>query len=169
MTVGAIAIGQNGEPIILLNDLEKKQVLPIWIGLLEARAISLAAHKVRSKRPLTHELLLSTIEQLGCNIKEVSIDSIENEAYVASIILGRAEDGAEKIKISARPSDAIAVAILAGSPIFVDGEILAQSSVAMDGQPDKEQKEFKEFIANLKASDFKSSENVELPDEDYDG
>jgi uncharacterized protein len=194
MTVGAIAIDRNGEPIVLLNDLEEKRTLPIWVGLLEARAISLTTQKIKTKRPLTHQLMLNTIHRLGFSIKEILIDVARSDNYVASIVLSPSDEnsGREETSIDARPSDAIAIAIMSGLPVLVDREIVAQSSLAIHrdvsderaehdvsdehGDHDENEKRlerdehddrqaFKIFVDKLKASDFKSTEPIELPND----
>ncbi len=174
MTVEAIAIDKNGEPIVLLNDREQERALPIWVGLLEARAISLTSQRVKTKRPLTHQLLLNTIRRLGYSVKEILLDPAEGDDYAASIVLAPMADYIEDStaqgndagafrSIEARPSDAIAIAIMSGVPVLVDAEIVAQSSLAVHKEERAERLAFKEFVQNVKASDFKSS-NFKLSD-----
>jgi uncharacterized protein len=167
MTVGAIAIDRNGDPIVLLNDLDQKRALPIWIGLLEARAISLTTQNVKTKRPLTHQLILNTIHKLGYIIKEILLDvAAEADGYAATIILSQPNPNGgdeEIVSIESRPSDAIAVAIMSGLPVLVEQEIVAQSSLSIHRDENDDRKAFKNFVDNLKASDFKSTEPVELP------
>ncbi len=132
MRVGAIAVdAQTGAPIVLLSDPENKRALPIWIGLPEARAITLAANNVHSRRPLTHELVLSVIKQFGYVVKEIEIEDIRDDTYIAAIVLApkNDKDGKSVMKIDARPSDAIALATIVGAPVLVASEIVAQASV----------------------------------------
>jgi uncharacterized protein len=169
MTVGAIAIDKNGDPIVLLNDEEQQRALPIWVGLLEARAISLTSQNVKTKRPLTHQLIINTIQRLGYSVKEILIDATaESDGYTASIVLSSSNNnsgGDGTVSIEARPSDAIALAIMSDLPVLVDGEVVAQSSLPIRRHESDDRKAFKNFVDNLKASDFKSTEPIELPND----
>jgi bifunctional DNase/RNase len=164
MRIGAIGIDEkSGDPIVVLKDTENTRVLPIWIGLPEARAITLAANKVVSPRPLTHDLLYSTIEQLGYKVKEVVIDKIESHTFIATIYLhSPGSDGASALAIDARPSDAIALALKAEAPLMVAENIVAEAGVSVVQAAPKDE-EFSEFVSSVKASDFKVAGKVELP------
>ena len=164
MRIGAIGIDEkSGDPIVVLKDTENTRVLPIWIGLPEARAITLAANKVVSPRPLTHDLLYSTIEQLGYKVKEVVIDKIESHTFIATIYLhAPGSDVASALAIDARPSDAIALALKAELPLMVAENIVAEAGVSVVQDAPKDE-EFSEFVSSLKASDFNVVGKLELP------
>lgn len=177
MTVAGIAMdARNGHPIVVLNDPLKRRALPIWIGMFEANAITRALDNYKPERPLTHDLLLSTIQQTGYKVKHIEINELASNTYFATIVLtangngtstGKAEkDKEEAIKtIDARPSDAIALALRAKAPIFVAPQVVAEGTIAADQEKDEEEtEEFKKFIDNLKASDFAS-----LNSEDEEG
>jgi len=171
--VGAIGIDKDtGDSVILLKDVDNRRALPIWIGLPEARAISNALRSVISPRPSTHDLLFATIRQLGCEIKEVFIVDLKNDAFIAEIILRRAGgrerdrerdldvDKAKRkeptITLDARPSDAIALATMCEAPVFVATHIMAQVGISANPEKDHaEAMEFKNFIDSVNASDFK--------------
>lgn len=169
MRIGAIGIDEkSGDPIVVLKDTENTRVLPIWIGLPEARAITLAVNKVVSPRPLTHDLLYSTIDQLGYKVKEVVIDKIESHAFIATIFLSlQGVEGTPPLALDARPSDAIALAIKAEAPLMVAETVVNEAGVAMVTAPPPKDEEFSSFVANLNASDFKlaASEEIKLPDD----
>lgn len=168
MRVSAIGVDQkSGDPVVVLNDTENTKYLPIWIGLPEARAITMAANKIVSTRPLTHDLLFSTISELGYTVKQILIDNIQSQTFMATIFLS-ARPGLgirENIEIDARPSDAIALALTAGAPVLVSSSVVEQAGFPVEKEQSKE--DFSSFVQTVKASDFKLSEKVELPpDED---
>jgi bifunctional DNase/RNase len=113
------------DQLIVLKEKNGNRVLPIVIGLPEASAIKLKISGFNPPRPLTHDLLHNTIENLSASIDKIVIDKLEENAFHAKIILKTAS-GEEKI-IDARPSDSIALAVRAHAPIFVEDEIIRQS------------------------------------------
>ncbi|MBS1956302.1 MAG: bifunctional nuclease family protein [Cyanobacteria bacterium SZAS-4] len=152
MTVAGIAIDtRNSQPIVVLKENDTLRTLPIWIGIAEAKAISFALEKTKSERPLTHELLLTTIERLGYEVKQIEIDKLDSQTYSAILKLHSKEEGKTRMMIDARPSDAIALALAARAPIFVSPEITVNAVMAADDDT----AEFKHFVSKLKASDFK--------------
>ena len=160
MTVAGIAMdARNGHPIVVLNDMQKKRALPIWIGMFEATAITRALDNYKPERPATHDLLLSTIEQTGYKVKHIEINELASNTYFATIVLqsdnGSAAVGTGLKMIDARPSDAIALALRAKVPILVAAQVVADGTISADFEKDEEEaEEFKQFIDNLKASDF---------------
>lgn len=159
MFVAGIALdARNGNPIVVLNDQAKKRALPIWIGMAEAQSITKALEKHKPERPMTHDLLLNTIQKLGYKVKQVEINELNSNTYYAAIIL-LVDDPDHKLDtvrtIDSRPSDAIALALRAGCPIFVSAQVVAEGTIPADLEKDEEEaQEFKKFIDNLKASDF---------------
>ncbi len=125
------AIGQT--PVVILADKEGKKVLPIWIGLPEAGAIGRELQNIPSQRPMTHDLLYSILGQLGAKVKEVRIVSLKDSTYFAKIYLTANK---EMIEIDARPSDAIAVALKAKSPIYVSATLFDQQGIALAQERD---------------------------------
>ena len=108
-------------PVVILNDPQSNMVLPIWIGEPEARAIALCLEGIDVSRPLTHTLLKNVIKDLGGKIQKVAIEGIQAGTYFATIYL---KVGRKTIKIDARPSDSIALALEAKVPVFVGMSIL---------------------------------------------
>lgn len=117
----------NASPIVLLNDRVANRLLPIWIGDFEARAIDIALNSIASPRPLTHRLLLQTIESMGGKLSRVVVDRLEHATYYSSVCVQIAE---HIIAIDSRPSDAIALALEARVPIFVARHIMDSSAQA---------------------------------------
>ena len=115
------------DQLIVLKEKGGDRVLPIVIGLAEASAIKLKISGFNPPRPLTHDLLHSTIENLEASIEKIIIDKLEENTFHAKLVLKTAS-GSEKI-IDARPSDSIALAVRAHAPIFVEDEIIKQSEL----------------------------------------
>ncbi len=115
------------DQLIVLKEKDGSRVLPIVIGLAEASAIKLKISGFQPPRPLTHDLLRSTIENLEASIDKIIIDKLEESTFHAKIILKTASG--EIKTIDARPSDSIALAVRAHAPIFVEDEIIKQSEI----------------------------------------
>jgi bifunctional DNase/RNase len=112
-------------PIIVLRDASGESVLPIWVGIFEANAIAMQLEKIVSPRPMTHDLLRSTIETLRARVDRVVITDLRENTFFALIHL---LSGEERLAIDARPSDAMALALRANAPIFVEDAVLEKSS-----------------------------------------
>lgn len=115
------------DQLIVLKEKNGSRILPIVIGLAEASAIKLKISGFNPPRPLTHDLLHTTIENLNAAIDRIIIDKLEENTFHAKIVL-KAASGESKI-IDARPSDSIALAVRAHAPIFVEDEIIRQSEM----------------------------------------
>ena len=115
------------DQLIVLKEKDGSRILPIVIGLSEASAIKLKISGFNPPRPLTHDLLHSTIENLEATIDRIIIDKLEENTFHAKIVL-KTSNGSLKT-IDARPSDSIALAVRAHAPIFVEDEIIKQSEI----------------------------------------
>ncbi|MEN9923241.1 MAG: hypothetical protein RIS09_755 [Actinomycetota bacterium] len=132
---------------------DESRVLEIVIGPIEAEAISLAQQGVIPPRPLTHNLLLTTIESVGLSLTEVRITNIENGTFFAELVLSNG------IEISARPSDAIALALRAQCPILVSAEVYDLATREIQPEEEEEDSEeeieaFRNFLEGLNPDDF---------------
>jgi len=115
------------DQIIVLKEKNGSRLLPIVIGLNEASAIKLEISGFKPPRPLTHDLLFTTIENLDASIDKIIIDKLEENTFHAKMVL---KTNSSEIKtIDARPSDSIALAVRAHAPIFVEDEVIAQSEL----------------------------------------
>lgn len=112
-------------PIIVLKDDGGEQVLPIWVGVFEANAIAMHLEDVVSPRPMTHDLLRNVIEGLSGRVERVVINDLRENTFFAQIHVQRNGD---HLSIDARPSDAMALALRASAPIFVEEAVLDKSS-----------------------------------------
>ena len=153
MKVMGIALDtRTGSPIVVLHDIDNRKALPIWIGSAEASAIIRKIENISVSRPMTHDLIIQIVEQLGGKIDRIEINDVEKETYYANIYLVK---GDEELVIDARPSDAIAIAIRVDAPIYVTANVLANGSVSCDAAKDEEEaQEFRDFIQSIKPSDF---------------
>ncbi len=115
------------DQLIVLREKAGERVLPIVIGLAEASAIKLKLSGFQPPRPLTHDLLHSTIGDLGASIEKIIIDKLEENTFHAKVVL-KTSSGQEKI-VDARPSDSIALAVRAHAPIFVEDDIIKKSAI----------------------------------------
>ncbi|MCT4536087.1 bifunctional nuclease family protein [Halodesulfovibrio sp.] len=118
-------------PILMLKDLAGEKMLNIWIGAMEAMAISIFLNQVEVPRPLTHDLMLSSMEELGAQLLGVDIVRVENGTYFAELDV---DMGGKRSRIDCRPSDAVALALRAGIPILVSQTVLDKAGAA----PEKE-------------------------------
>jgi uncharacterized protein len=143
-------------PIVILKDLEEKKAIPIWIGIFEASAIATEIEKITFSRPMTHDLLNEILKVLRAVVLRVEIHDLRNNTFFANIQL--LTDG-NAIVVDARPSDAIAIALRASAPIFVDTKVIEKSRTVDFGTKmtdlDRLKKEkLAEFLENLSPEDF---------------
>jgi bifunctional DNase/RNase len=115
--------------VVILKDVEHDRYLPIWIGAWEASAIAMRLQGVSAERPLTHDLFVATLEQLGVRLDRVVVSELADETYHARLFLNR--NGTE-VEVDARPSDALALAVRCEAPIFAAEEVLAQAALGTD-------------------------------------
>ncbi len=119
-------VEETGSVILVLRAPEQARLLVMEIGILEGRAIALEAEGIRTPRPLTHELLHKVIERLGGNVTAVQIRDFRDKTFFANLVLERAGD---QLELDARPSDAIALALRSGAPIFATEQVLATAGI----------------------------------------
>ncbi len=145
---------RTGTPIVVLNDAENRRALPIWIGTAEASAIIRQLESIKSARPMTHDLIHNLLGQLGFRVVKIEINDLNADTYYASIYIQN-DQGEEQV-IDSRPSDAIALALRAEAGIFATANVMADGTISTDQARDEEEAQaFREFIHNLKPSDFK--------------
>lgn len=149
-----------GASVVVLRPLpsedEHDRILPICIGSVEAAAISKALSEERSSRPMTHALIGTVVAQLGGKVEKVVIDKVRGTIFYATLCIRR---GTETVKIDARPSDAIAIAVRLKVPIYINESVMASASfptwvnIAQEQQK-AEMEEFHSFVENLSPEDF---------------
>ena len=120
-------------PIVILRDKDGQRVLPIWVGIFEANAIALQIENVSTPRPMTHDLLRNVIHDLKASVQKVVVCDLQENTFYALIYVSLNGD---TLAIDARPSDAIALALRARAPIFVEEAVL-DNAKTLDFAPDK--------------------------------
>ncbi|HJT27240.1 MAG TPA: bifunctional nuclease family protein [Pyrinomonadaceae bacterium] len=126
----------SGTPIIILKDVQSDTMLPIWVGAYEANAIALEIEKHAPPRPMTHDLLRNLIVELGVRVERVVVTSLRDNTFFAVIEM-RNSDG-DRLVLDSRPSDAIALALRADCPIFVDMEVIKASHNTLSTEDSEE-------------------------------
>lgn len=153
---GLIMDSTTNAPVIVLKDLADKEVISIWIGLLEASAIAVELEKVDLPRPMTHDLVKNVLDSLNIKVLKIEIADLRDNTFYAYIHLGM---GGKTFTIDARPSDAIAIALRTKSPIYVDEDVIEKSkkmdleSIKEAGKTD-ESKELKDLLERMSPDDF---------------
>jgi uncharacterized protein len=140
----------SNQPIVLLKEASGDRYLPIWIGAVEATAIAFAQQGVVPARPLTHDLLKDVLEALSAELTAVTITDLREGVYYADLQF------ATGVTVSARPSDAIALAIRAGTPIYAEEAVLAEAGVAIPDEQENEVEKFREFLDQVSPEDFEA-------------
>jgi uncharacterized protein len=138
-------------PIIILRDKDGQRVLPIWVGVFEANAIALQIENVTPQRPMTHDLLKNVISDLRGRIEKIVVSDLKDNTFFALIYLNV---NGEAMAIDARPSDAIALALRARAPIFVEEKVIDHAKT-VDMTPDKEETErLQKWLESLDPDDM---------------
>lgn len=158
MTVFGLALDEESQmPILILKDKDDAYVLPIWIGAMEAMAISMAINKVTVPRPMTHDLILGVMRQMGGELVRVEIISIDKGTYYAALVVKRAD---ETLRIDSRPSDSIALALRCEVPVMADETMLKQAISQQKGEyqaviEGEDAQKWTEILSKYKLDDIK--------------
>jgi len=141
------------ESIIFLDEIEGSRILPIWIGPMEAQAIAIRLSGYPSPRPMTHDLVFSIIKTLGLTLKKVVITDIVENTYYSSLFIA-APDGGNQHIVDSRPSDAVALAVRFGCPVFINERVFGKTQVLSKPITEDEVVKFKHDLKNLKPTDI---------------
>ncbi len=120
--------------VVILKEKDADRYLPIWIGPAEADAIAVKLQNVSVPRPLTHDLLRSVISSLGAVISHIIVSDLDHDTFFAKVVL---QSNGATMEVDARPSDAIALAVRAQAPIYVDEEVLSKAGILLDKETGK--------------------------------
>lgn len=145
----------TNQPIVLLKEREGSRFLPIWIGAVEATAIAFALQGVVTQRPMTHDLMKNLLDELSVTVDKIEITELREGTFYAVI---RLRSNGVSYEVSSRPSDAIALAVRTGVPIFAAEDVLGEASITMrdDEEEETEVEKFREFLDQVTPEDFKS-------------
>jgi bifunctional DNase/RNase len=136
------------QPIVLLKEVDGDRYLPIWIGAVEATAIAFAQQGVVTARPMTHDLMRDLLEAFARPLLTVTITELREGVFYAELGF----DGG--LTVSARPSDAIALAIRTGAVIRGEEAVLAEAGIAIPDEQEDEVEKFREFLDTITPEDF---------------
>lgn len=138
----------TNQPIVLLREVSGERYLPIWIGAVEATAIAFEQQGVRPERPMTHDLLRDVLEAVGRPLRKVRITELRESTFYAEL------DFDDDVTVSARPSDAIALAMRTGTTIFGAEDVLDQAGIAIPDEQEDEVDRFRKFLDQISPEDF---------------
>ena len=144
----------SNQPIVLLKEIDGSRFLPIWVGAVEATAIAFAQQGVEPPRPLTHDLMNNVLDLLDVTLTAVHMTEIKDGVFYATMLLR--DSTGEQRTISARPSDAIALAVRSHSNILATQELLDEIGIEIpqgDGE-NQEVEKFREFLDRINPEDF---------------
>ncbi len=116
----------SNQAVLLLKVVEGGTILPIWIGPIEASAIAMEMQGIRAPRPLTCDLLKSVVDSLDAKITMAKVNDLKEDTFFARLVL---ETGGRTLEVDSRPSDAVALAIRAGAPIYVAESVLDRAGI----------------------------------------
>ncbi len=139
----------SNQPIVLLKEVGGDRYLPIWIGAVEATAIAYEQQGMKSPRPLTHDLMRDILTALRQPLKAVEIMEMKENIYYADLVIG--ESG---VRVSARPSDSIALALRSGATIWCTEEVLSEAGIIIPDEQEDEVEKFREFLEGVTPEDF---------------
>jgi len=143
----------SSQHVVILRDTVHERYLPIWIGPWEANAIAMRLQGVTPERPMTHDLFSQTLSELGVEVSQIVVSDLADDTFRARLRLRI--DGRE-VDLDARPSDAIALAVRAGVPIFATDAVLDRAGVIPESAEEERLSIFREFVNSL---------NVDLPED----
>ncbi|MFP3880192.1 MAG: bifunctional nuclease family protein [Dehalococcoidia bacterium] len=166
MTIDSIRVSlMNYQRVVILKEKESNRYLPIWIGPAEADAIAVKLQNVELSRPLTHDLLQSVITTLGASVDYIVVNGLKDDTFYANLALS--VDGM-KLDVDSRPSDALALAVRVGAPIYAEESVLEKAGIVLEEEVGKRVSEdrvdeqelkglsaYQDFINTLDLEDFK--------------
>jgi len=169
VTIEAIRVSlMNYNRVVVLKEKDADRYLTIYIGAAEADAIAIRLQQVSVARPMTHDLLTNVMGELGARVTRVVVTEVKNDTYFARLYVDLDD---RQLEIDSRPSDAIALAVRAEAPIFVEEDVIDQAGVLLDDEgaiasedeplrqpvkPEELEKmsAFRDFIESLDMDDF---------------
>jgi bifunctional DNase/RNase len=147
------------QPIVLLKTVEGSKFLPIWIGHPEAASILMKLQGASTPRPMTHDLLCDMLGELEVRCTQVAVTELRENTFFASITLSI---NGRELEIDSRPSDAIALAVRSGAPIYAAEEVIAESAIEFEQSEEESEdvvEQFKEFLDQVSPEDFAAGDS----------
>jgi bifunctional DNase/RNase len=166
VTIDSVRVSlMSQQRIVMLKDTESDRYLPIWIGPCEADAITVELQEVEVPRPLTHDLLKLVIEEMGAEVAHILVNDLRDDVFHARVVLNA---NGKEMEVDSRPSDAIALAVRAQAPIFVDESVMDKAGIEPEEEVTAEGEEgeedgaeldvFKDFVETLDLDDIDDEE-----------
>ncbi len=165
VNVNGIFVTQTQASGILLKEKDGERTLPIIIGEYEAQSIALGLENIKPPRPITHDLIINLLNSSGVSLEDVLITELKDNTFFAVL---RCRMNMETLEIDSRPSDAIALAVRIGTPIFIDEMVMEQAAYIPD---DKEKQENENFVFSSKDDEIeklKKELQKAVDSEDYE-
>jgi len=170
----------NQQRIVILKEVNRERYLPIWIGLYEAEAITIALQDIQVARPQTHDLLKILIQTLNARLLQVEVISLSDDVFYGNLIL---DINGQKREVDCRPSDALALAARTNVPVLVSSDVMIQAGITpeediSDEEPGKVDEEllqqieeqdldvFEDFLKNFDIDDLPSDQDIDEEDQD---
>ncbi|HWH37649.1 MAG TPA: bifunctional nuclease family protein [Candidatus Limnocylindrales bacterium] len=147
----------SSQHVVILRDARRERYLPIWIGPWEANAIAMRLQGVTPERPMTHDLFSQALSDLGVTIRQIVVSDLAEDTFRARLLL---ELDGRTVDVDARPSDAIALAVRTGVPIYATDAVLDRAAVMPDGDDEQKLAPFRDFVNSLE---------FDLPGEEGEG
>ncbi|WP_370326076.1 bifunctional nuclease family protein [Euzebya sp.] len=143
----------HNQPIVLLKETTGERFLPIWIGAVEATSIAFALQGVETARPMTHDLMKDLLDALTVSVERIVVTELRDGTFYAEILMAGPSG---ETTVSSRPSDAIALAVRAGIPVFAEESVLDEAGILIDeaDESETEVEKFKEFLDTVTPEDF---------------
>ncbi len=152
MTIKGLMVDpMTNMPIVVLRDLDGQKVLPIWVGVSEANAIAVQIENVTPQRPMTHDLLKNVIEDLHATVDRIVVSDLRENTFFAVIHL---VVRGEPVAVDARPSDAIALALRASAPIFVEVHVIEHARTCDPSDTQAERERLQKWLESLDPEDL---------------
>lgn len=157
-----IVTGPAQPSVLVLEPVEdtpagKSRIVPIWIGATEASQLGVAIEHVKLPRPMTHDLFLDALTNLDARIDHVVINQVRGQTFYAQLVL---RQGSRLIKLDARPTDALALALRQEAPFYIEENVLEKASFPYLFKENKseeaELQEFRTFLEGIAPDDFAS-------------
>ena len=142
------------QPIVLLKTVSGNKFLPIWIGHAEAAAILMKLQGAQTPRPMTHDLVSEMLGELNAEVTKITVTELRDNTFFASITL---QQNGRELEVDSRPSDALALAVRTGAPIFAADKVIEESGIEFEHEvedTDEVVEKFKEFLEQVSPDDF---------------
>ena len=146
------------QPIVLLKTADDDRFLPIWIGHPEAAAILMKLQGANTPRPMTHDLISEMLSELDVSCSKVAVTELRENTFYAAVTL---QLNGREVEIDSRPSDALALAVRTGAPIFAAEDVITESAIEFEHEVEDQEEvveKFKDFLDNVTPEDFASGE-----------